>query len=361
MKMSQLQKARAQMLLTQPFYASLLMSLELIPTDDIPTAATDMERIYYNPAFFDTLDIEETKFVLAHEVMHVALMHGLRLQSREHRLWNVACDYAINYMLHQAKFKLVKSCLLDSKYAGMSAEQIYEKLLQDGKSKKNQPSDALGNDVQAPKNQDAADMAAAKQKIQQRVAQAANIARMAGKTSADIERLVGEILHPQVPWRDLLRDYMMQVSKEDESWSRRNRRFQSTYLPSRFSERMGEIVVIGDSSGSVGERELSMIAAEIRAIADQLKPAAVRVVWADTQVKREEVYEESDVIELHPAGGGGTDMRVPLQYVEQYEPPVVVLITDGYTPWPRSEPPYPLIVVCTTNQQVPIGNVVRLT
>ena len=39
---------------------------------------------------------------------------------------------------------------------------------------------------------------------------------------------------------------------------------------------------------------------------------------------------------------------------------VVVLLTDGYTPWPDCEPPYPLIVCCTTDADVPVGQVVRM-
>ena len=66
------------------------------------------------------------------------------------------------------------------------------------------------------------------------------------------------------------------------------------------------------------------------------------------------------VIKLEPKGGGGTDMRVPLKYAEQFDPKVVVLFTDGYTPWPKEEPPYPLIVCCTTNVEVPVGQVIRI-
>lgn len=365
MKMNSVQKARTQLLLTQPFYGSLLMSLSLIETDQIPTAATDMEKIYYNPQFFATLDIEEVKFVLVHEVLHVALCHGLRLQSRQHRLWNMACDYAINLMLRNASFKLVRGCLIDNKYADMSSEHIYDTLLQDADSRQKASSadddNPLGSDVQAPANQDPTEIAATRQRITQRVAQAANVARMAGKMSADVERLVGEVLNPQLPWRDLLRNYMLQVVRSDESWSRRNRRFNAVYLPSRHTERMGEIVVIGDSSGSITAAEFGHIATEVQSIADMIQPECIRVVWADTEVKLEEVFEAGEPITIHPMGGGGTDMRVPLQYVEQYLPTVVILITDGYTPWPPCEPDYPLIVVCTTNQKVPIGNVVTVS
>jgi hypothetical protein len=47
-------------------------------------------------------------------------------------------------------------------------------------------------------------------------------------------------------------------------------------------------------------------------------------------------------------------------HVMQYDPTLAILITDGYTPWPETDPPYPLIVLCTTNAPVPIGQVVRV-
>jgi hypothetical protein len=44
--------------------------------------ATDMEKLYYNPEFIDQIDDDVILFVLAHEVMHIALIHGMRLQMR---------------------------------------------------------------------------------------------------------------------------------------------------------------------------------------------------------------------------------------------------------------------------------------
>jgi predicted metal-dependent peptidase len=54
-------------------------------------------------------------------------------------------------------------------------------------------------------------------------------------------------------------------------------------------------------------------------------------------------------------GGGGTDMRVGVRYVEQELSQVdcMVLLTDGYTPWPESRPEIPLIVVTTSDYKPP--------
>lgn len=374
--LTNLQKARARLLLNHPFFATLLLSTPMIECKDIPTAATDMKSIMYNPDFFAELSGGVTEFVLAHEVSHIIFEHGLRLRGRDPRMWNVACDYAINWILKDSGFELYKDCLISSAYANMSAEQIYEILQkkyppqpqpQDGNGQpapstgsNGLPQDGLGQDVREPQVGCKDELARVQRSIQQRVAQAATIAKMAGRMSATLERFVNEILNPTVPWPDLLRDYMTRTVHDDENWSRRNRRLSDVYLPARHSQRMGEIVVIGDVSGSVGQAEFDRITAEITGIAEMMLPERVRVVWADTQVVKEETFECGEPLKFTACGGGGTDMRVPLNHVLQYDPQIVVLITDGYSPWPEVEPDYPLIVCCTTDYKVPVGQVVRV-
>ena len=48
-----------------------------------------------------------------------------------------------------------------------------------------------------------------------RVAQAAQAAKMMGKMSAGLERLVGEILKPKVDWRDVLRKFLEDINAVD--------------------------------------------------------------------------------------------------------------------------------------------------
>lgn len=370
--MNKMQKARAKMLIKHPFFATLLMSTPAVETKEIPTAATDMDKLYYNPDFIESLDDEVVLFVLAHEVMHIALAHGMRLMKRNAPLWNIACDFAINLVLKDSGFTLWGQCLIDDKWKDMSADQIYEKLQQEvdkqrKQGKSGEPTEMFGDgggmvgDLKEPEGAgDPAAEARAQRSIQQRVAQAANIARMAGKMHGSLERLVGEILDPKVPWAHVLRDYMTRVTKDDEVWSRRNRRFARVYLPARHSEKMGEIILIGDTSGSIGNDELCKYMAEAGAIAEDVHPERIRILWADTRVAGEQVFEDGMPIVPKPKGGGGTDMRVPLKKAEEHQPECVVLFTDGYTPWPEVEPDYPLIVCCTTDAPVPVGLDIRI-
>jgi hypothetical protein len=87
--------------------------------------ATDGVSLYYNPEFVDTLNSATLAGVLAHEVMHPALQHHVRRSGRDPRRWNEACDYAINPLLLDAGLSLPDGVLVDHRFRGMSAEQIY--------------------------------------------------------------------------------------------------------------------------------------------------------------------------------------------------------------------------------------------
>lgn len=361
------ERATIRLMMHHPFFSTLIITVPVVFTHDVDTAATDGRKHYFNPDFLDSLTVEEIMGLRAHEGMHDAFKHMLRMGTRIHKIWNHATDYVINHILGMSGLKLPACGLFNAELGVLTSEAAYERLLkqEEEERKRRGGSGKLGDglsdqmdDLRDPGfGGDTEAEAQLSRDISGRVAQAATQARLAGKLPADLALLVDQLLNPQVPWQQVLRDYMTRTIRSVETWGRRNRRFKQ-YLPSRFSKGMGEVCVIGDTSGSmIGET--NKVATEINAIHKELMPERVRIVWSDTQVY-EQVFEEGEDIEFKPAGGGGTDMRVPLTHVEQYDPQVVVLITDGYTPWPDREPPYPLIVVCTTDAEVPIGHVIRI-
>lgn len=399
-QLSKISKAKARLLMGHPFFATLLLRTEVVVTDAVPLAATDGHRTYFNPGFLDKCSVEDVMTVACHEVGHDSLLHSIRLGHRNPDIWNMACDHAINLMLEDQGFKCPASVpggwLADPRFKGWSADRIYDELRREmpppppsggggdddddgdgtsmpggaagkpgakpGKGKSQPGRDWLHGDVLPCPATTPAEQAAAEQRAKQRVASAANMARMAGKLKGELARMVDEFLSPQVPWADVLRDYMLKVVKSRESWTRRNRRYAGVYLPTRHERRMGPIIFIPDTSGSMWGDDMEKICSEIAHCSSQTQPENIRVVWADTQVAGEQIFEpaEFEYKNLKPVGGGGTDMRVPLKHVEQYDPQVVVLMTDGYTPWPASEPPFPLIVLCTTDAPCPVGEVIRI-
>jgi hypothetical protein len=125
-------KARAALLVAAPFWG--VLSLRLAPIEDplIETMRTDGVSIRFNPSFVAALSRGLLRSSIAHETMHCAALHHTRRGNRDSRRWNIACDYAINPLLVDAGFEMPEGILLDPAYAGLSAEDIYARLPQDG-------------------------------------------------------------------------------------------------------------------------------------------------------------------------------------------------------------------------------------
>ena len=123
-----IQKARTALLLDHPFFGSLLYRLKDRESLAVKTMATDGVSLLWNPEFVETLTAATLAGTLAHEVMHPALHHHLRRSGRDLKRWNVACDFAINPLLVDAGLKLPEGILLENRFRGMSAEQIYNLL-----------------------------------------------------------------------------------------------------------------------------------------------------------------------------------------------------------------------------------------
>ena len=77
-------------------YASLIFGLPFVETEQTPTMATDGKNIYFNRIFVRNTPDHELLGTLLHEALHVSLGHHLRRGSTNPKLWNVACDFAIN-------------------------------------------------------------------------------------------------------------------------------------------------------------------------------------------------------------------------------------------------------------------------
>lgn len=121
-----------------PLLGVTMSHLETVAKENIGTAATDGNIVYYSPQFFEKLSDEQKTFVYAHEVMHVAFNHILRSKDRDHRLWNIATDSVINQILKSEGLPMVEGGVDIAEAIGHSAEEMYEKLLKEKEEKQNQ-------------------------------------------------------------------------------------------------------------------------------------------------------------------------------------------------------------------------------
>src|ERR1039458_4147766 len=93
--------ARTSLLLKKPFWGVIATRLKIIETNDEwnPTMATDGKNLYFNRKFTEALSDANIQFVICHEILHCAFEHFTRLNGRKPEMWNMATDYAINWML----------------------------------------------------------------------------------------------------------------------------------------------------------------------------------------------------------------------------------------------------------------------
>jgi len=365
-----LARARTSLVLGHPFIGTIALNMKMYLDESVPTAATNGKWVKFNPKFIEPLTDEQLLFLVAHEVMHPMFEHTFRLRGRNPKRWNRAGDYVINQLLEDEKIgKFIPGgCLNKAIYdAGKgTTDGIYTILEeQDGGgdgSGDGESSGGIGEDLVAGEGSPAEmEQAIAEMKVQ--VAQAAQAAKMMGKLSANMARLVGEILQPKVDWRSVLRRFVEKARTDSRTWARPNRRFipQGLYLPSISGEALGEIAFAVDCSGSIGDKELNEFAAEIRQVWEDGRPSKLHVMYFDSEVCHYDKFEPGDSVHIEPHGGGGTAFSPVFRYMQDHgiNPIATIFLTDLCCSDFGPPPEHPVLWVCNMEHgKAPWGEIV---
>lgn len=379
MKNEKLAKAKAALILDQPFFASLLLSMPMVEDASIPTMATNGDEIRINPAFLDTLSLSETIFVLAHETLHCVFQHMYRRGTRDLNKWNIAADYVINDTLVREKIgSMLKGVLYDPQLvvAGNGNSEGVYNLLPDsppnsgGKSQGNgtghpgagEPGGALDQVNDAA--QDAATLSQKESEMRVKIVQAANAAKMQGKLSAGIARLVNEMTATRVDWKSVLRRFLSERAKVDLSYARPKRRYlaDDIYLPSLIGEKMGCIAIAVDCSGSIRDAILEAFAAEIKAIIADVAPGMTHVLYFDTEILKQDSFGPEDAFKINAIGGGGTMFSPIFTHIDSSElnPIACVVLTDLECSDFGPAPEYPVLWASIAEGHTPFGETVLI-
>lgn len=341
-------------------WSGILMLGKTSVDDNIPTACTNGRDEKYGRAFVDSLDDKELGFVVLHENLHKAFRHLFiwrKLYDENPQLANAACDYVINLMIvksdpSQSVVAIPRKDgkvigLLDVKYANMNAKQVFDLL----KQAQEEGGDA-GGDGEGEGGFDEHDWEGAQELTEQEkkvvakeVDQALRQGMIAhnkanGVGAGGMGRELGDLLEPQIDWREVLREFVKSIcnAKDASSWRRVNRRYLSgdTYMPTLVGERVGRIAIGIDTSGSIGGPELSRFLSEVKSIAEDVHPEFVDLIYWDSEVAGHEEYDASTVPNIvsstKPKGGGGTDPTAMMRYLKEKNitPECIVMLTDGY-------------------------------
>jgi predicted metal-dependent peptidase len=350
--------ARVGMLLRASFFGNLATRLKLINADEwCATAATDGRHFYYNTRFIKMLKPKEIEFLVGHEVLHCVYDHFGRRGERDHKLWNIANDYAVNGDLKKhrvGEFITSVPCLYDSKYDGKSSEEIYDILYEnvekisiddlldrildehmDGDGEPGGQGSGDGDGKGRPKLS-AEERQQIRDEIKEAVLSAAQTCD-AGNLPAGVKRLIQDLTEPQMDWRELLRMQLESTIKSDYTWLRTSRKgwHMDAIMPGMKATDAIDIAVAIDTSGSISDKQARDFLGEIRGIMESFDSYKIHVFTFDTTCYNPQIYTSENlesIEEYDVQGGGGTDFDAIFDFMKEteIEPKRLVVFTDGY-------------------------------
>jgi len=361
--------------------AGILMIGERTVEEGLPTACTNGRDEMYGRDFVNGLSDPELRFLVLHESYHKLYRHlttWQHLYKEDPNLANQACDYVINLKIaddNKDGFAVMpQGGLLDNKFRGMDSAQVYNILKQDqdengGDGGGNNSGGFDEHDWDGAQELSEADQRELARDIDEAIRQGALIA---GKLGNGADRSITDLLKPQIDWREVMREFITTTCAGNDysTWKRPNRRYISSgvYMPSGISESVEGVVVAGDMSGSIGQREQSVILTEAKQMFDTVHPNWVRMLYWDTQVCSDEKYEQHELDDFvrstKPKGGGGTDVECVPKYMtdNNIKAQAAIIITDGYLgrSWGSWNCPVLWVIIDNERAKPPTGVVVHV-
>lgn len=334
---------------TRLYTGIFMLGVSEVIDDESVTACTNGRDKRYGREFCTPLNDAELRFIILHENFHVGLMHIPRHKDmiRDNiRLANVAMDIVVNNMIAALKdktlAKILDSAIVEPEYEGWSVREIYNQLLKENPPDSVPPArgvmvngtmrDDSGGDTHEAGNEGADVEDAVNRAIREG-------GMLAARFGGDMPRQFTDVLIKPANWEQEIREIVntSTTGKEDHTWRRFNRAMLANDIlaPSYDKETVSELLFTCDTSGSMTQSDLSIVAKELASACEACRPDKVRVLWWDTQVHGDQVFTDNyDNIAnlLKPVGGGGTRVSCVSEYIAKHNirPDCVIVLTDGY-------------------------------
>jgi len=365
-----------------PHLAGLVAAARVTLDERLPTIGVFASgRLAANPQFVRRLKDNELVFVLAHEMLHLALRTHDRARGSDRLEFNYAHDYIINDILRAELGMPVPAGGLDMPGAReKSAEEI---VLDMRRNQQAQPRTRVWHgeatsagrlfgpggrgggatmeagdvlDVAAEAElypEDAGEAGARAEQVKEMAAKALGLARAmglanglrgtdAGTASQTVLALRGIY---RTPWRLALQRWIEAIAPGDRTFSRPSRREAlqaDVVLPGRRREGWIHNIVL-DTSGSMTD-EIPRALGTLGEFCDAAGVDQVRLVQCDAAVTEDELLDPYELAERRIEGYGGSDLTPALRHLARDQHVrAVVVITDGEIAYPPESMPYELL------------------
>lgn len=355
----------------RPYLATALFALHVVESPTVPTMAVDRYwRCYASPAFVAGTPVEELAGVWVHEVSHLLRDHHGRgdrlarergLTGRGDRLrMNIAADLEINDDVFGDGLVRPDGAASPEPLGLLAGQLMEEYLDQFSLGPRTQDlvwldcgSAADGLDREWDLGPEGAHGLSEQERDAVRFRVAEGIAARPGNTPRGWRRWAEQVFHPPQPWRELLGAAIRSAASgpgtaDDYRYGRPSRRsagVPGVILPS-LRHQPPRVRLVIDTSGSVSDAELGSAILEVAAITRAVggRRDLVSVVPCDAAAGM--VHPLCRTEEIPLVGGGGTDLRTGFACAVRTHPrpDVIVILTDGQTPWPAARPPCRTVV-----------------
>ncbi|GGP60672.1 vWA domain-containing protein [Streptomyces calvus] len=363
--------ARLHAARARPYLATALFALHVVESRHVPTMAVDRHwRCYVSPAFVDRMPVVELAGVWVHEVSHLLRDHHGRsdrvarvreLHGPAERLrMNIAADCEINDDVYGDGLPRPADVVLPQTL-GLPAGELMEDYLRQfrlgpytqGMVWLDCGSGADGLEREWDLGPDGAHGLSEQERDAVRFRVAQGITARPGRAPKGWRRWAEEAFHPPQPWRELLGAALRSAvsgsgAGDDYSYGRPARRsagVPGAVLPS-LRRTPPRVSVVVDTSGSVSDGELGSALLEVAAISRAVGGRRDMVTVVPCDAAAGEVHRLCRAEGIPLTGGGGTDLRTGFAraLASRPRPDVVVVLTDGQTPWPDARPPCRTVV-----------------
>ena len=354
-----------------PYFMRALFAAQPVAAPGLGTFAVDAQwRLYLDPALLvgaNAWPVPVAGAVLLHEVGHLLRAHAARAEFLpkpvQHLAWNYAADAEINDDLLAAGVGLPEGVITPESFgcaSGGIAEDYYTNLVDpSAPSSPNAPADgdgdpgcgsgagcpavpgelgAAGSEV--TEGLDGAEADLVRRYVAQAVRESSGKGR--GSAPAGLARWAGEVLAPPtVAWDRLLRAVIRRVladqaGRTNYTYSRPSRRGIPGIVAPAMRGPSITVSIVVDTSGSMSADDLDAAMSEVAGVlrAGGVARDRVRILACDASSTTAQPVRSIADVKL--IGGGGTDMRVGIEAANaaRPQPHVVIVLTDGDTPWP---------------------------
>lgn len=388
--------ARILLALEHPFLATAVMRLpfkDCTSSSWCQTMATDGYHIFYNAKWIIQLSQKELIGLIAHEILHVIFGHSDRIGPRNHYVWNIACDHAINLLLDACGFKLPQGGYKERDFENLSAEQIYDEIYDDESlirkykitssigisSTKSSPiiispSDdiLMPDDIRTVNQRDKFSPDLQERKELRQILLAEMAEKLKGHKAGDLNQELQLADSRRIDWKTLLRKWLFERIRGD--WKTypfsKKHLWRNIYLPSVSLDVPSHVILAIDTSGSVPESELSKVFIEVQNYRD-IFPSQLTVIQCDAMIQKIEEYESEDYApapkKISILGRGGTDFRPVFDWIKVQHfvsLPILIYATDGFGDFPETPQNFPVIWIAFQNsielKNFPFGEVIEL-